>query len=190
MFPLNPVSICCIPKPFELFQARWLLNHLQWLMASAINAACPDPYVGPSYSPEDPVKLDVIFKLSVVHSVPSSRSSVKILNRIGPKTVPCEGHTLEQAFFEGLYPLKRDPHWSSSWKAVACGKDPMLEQDKNSSPWAAAKTRSDELTVTTISLSPCTIGWEERDAGKEGGVQRRCFKDLFDISLSCSDFDW
>lgn len=63
MFPtMNHASMCCIHKPFEHFQGWWLLNHLRW--PSAINPKCSDPSVETSYSPEDPVELDVIFKLS------------------------------------------------------------------------------------------------------------------------------
>lgn len=52
----------------------------------------------------------------------------------------------------------------------------MLEQGKDSSPRAAAKTTCDELTIHSISCPPMALG----EAVKEGQVRRKsCFLMFF-----------
>jgi len=52
------------------------------------NPVCPGPSVGPSYPQACPANLVSFANVPRVHSMPSSRSSIKILNRTGCNTIP------------------------------------------------------------------------------------------------------
>lgn len=67
-----------------------------------------------------------------------------------------------------------DSLWKTSWRTVSRGKDPTLRQRKDSSPWAAAGTRCDELITIPIPCLPALLGGGGR-AGKNGVVEEGVF---------------
>lgn len=74
-------------------------------------------------------------------------------------------------------------------RTVSCGRHPVLEQGKDSSLSSSRNNIgwTDHNHAGPHSLSPCTVGGEEVEPGKEGRVRERCFfKDVSYFSLFCS----